>query len=141
MRPNFVMFSFIFINVIVEIDHLYIFYVCVFALKFTYFFISLTHFVSTYFKNILHVRYISFSHSLLSNVSFALRTFSISLLHNLNTLLLFGNVVILLNFCNLLLSLLLNAVLLFSGVCRLWSSLLNACCNFCKFSSLNKHFF
>ena len=75
----------------------------------TYFFNSVAHFVFKYFKNILHVTYNSFSHSLLSilDVSFALHTLSISFSHTLTAGVSCGNVVTLSDLCILLLSLLL----------------------------------
>ena len=121
--PIFIIFSFIFINVIIKIDH-YLY--CSISYTFAFLFcISLSHFL----KNISHFSfsfaYIYLSHSLLciSNFSFGIFNFSFTS-HTINNLLLHtmyegvssGYVSILLNVCNLLSSSLLIAILLTSSV-------------------------
>ena len=154
MWPIWIMFSFIFICVIIKIYRLYVakqlvffkhvFNFSFFFFTFTYFCISLSHFALTYIKNISYFSfsftYISLSHSLLSifNVAFASHTFSISLSHTLNAIVPYGYVETLSNVCNLLSSSLLSAILLTSSVYTLWWSLLNLCCDFYMILSLNK---
>ena len=74
---------------------------------------------------------IKINHSYLFNISFS---------HTLKAFVSYGYVLILLNVCNLLSSLLLSAILLISSVYTQCASISNFCCDFCMISFLNKQF-
>ena len=113
----FIMFSFIFFNVIIKIDDSY------FSISYTFAF--LFHIFQKHFTLFFFFAYISLSHSVIcisnfsyktSNFSFALHTINLLLSHTMTEVVPYGYVSILLNVCNTLSSSLVSVTLLTSFV-------------------------